>query len=87
MRYLSYFLLIAINSLLLAGCATHYASEEIADPYGFFSGLWHGFIIIFSFLGFIFWDDVYIIGEPNTGIFYHVGFILGVMGFFGSAND
>jgi hypothetical protein len=61
-------------------------AEEIGDPYGFFSGLWHGYIIVFSFFGWLFVDGVFIIGQPNTGLFYYIGFGLGVMSFFGSAN-
>jgi len=86
MRRLNYILFVVLVSLALAGCAHHFAPEEIGDPYGFFSGLWHGYIIIFSFFGWLFLDDVYIIGHPNTGLFYYIGFALGVMSFFGSAN-
>ncbi|BDW12333.1 hypothetical protein PSHI8_24170 [Polynucleobacter sp. SHI8] len=87
MRYLKPIFYIVLISLVLTGCAHHYAPEEIGDPYGFLSGLWHGYIVIFSFLGWLFLDDVYIIGQPNTGLFYYIGFVMGVMGFFGSANQ
>jgi hypothetical protein len=86
MKNWKYITFIFFVTLVLAGCAHHYAPEEIGDPYGFFSGLWHGYIIIFSFLGWLFVNDVYIIGHPNTGLFYYFGFALGVIGFFGSSN-
>jgi hypothetical protein len=86
MRRLDYILFMVLVSLSLAGCAHHFAPEEIGDPYGFFSGLWHGYIIFFSFLGWLFVDDVYMIGQPNTGLFYYIGFGLGLMGVLGSAN-
>lgn len=74
----------------LASCANHYTPEAVADPYGFFSGLWHGFIFMFSVIGlFISWlasllaldvlSDVQIIGRPNTGLWYYVGFALGLL--------
>ena len=28
----------------IAGCAAHYGVSEVHDPYGFFSGIWHGMI-------------------------------------------
>jgi hypothetical protein len=72
----------------LAGCASHYAPETYSDPYGFFSGLWHGAIAtltitvnIFSWLlsliGIDLFRDIQIIGRPNTGFFYYTGFALG----------
>jgi len=87
MMYGRYIPFVVFIGLLLTGCAHHNAPEEIVDPYGFFSGLWHGYIIVFSFLGWLFVDDVFIIGQPNTGLFYYIGFVLGLMGFFGSANQ
>lgn len=77
--------------LSLAGCAHHYTREASADPYGFLSGLWHGFIVCCSVLGvFISWcaglfgidvlSSVQIIGRPNTGFWYYVGFAVGILG-------
>lgn len=68
--------LVFVTALLLSGCAHHYAG--VPEPYGFFSGLWHGLIFVFSLIGYLFLDGVYIIGEPNTGFFYYVGFVLGL---------
>lgn len=72
----------------LAGCATHNAQDVIQSPYGFFSGLWHGAIAtltitvnitswLFSLFGIDFLKDVQIIGRPNTGFFYYLGFFFG----------
>jgi len=76
--------------LFLASCASHYAPETIADPYGFFSGLWHGAISgltitvnviswLLSLVGINFFQDVQIIGRPNTGFFYYCGFFIGFL--------
>jgi hypothetical protein len=73
---------------VLVGCASHYSPENIADPYGFFSGLWHGAIAgititvniiswMLSLVNISFLQDIQIIGRPNTGFFYFVGFALG----------
>ena len=72
----------------LSACATHGRPETYAEPFGFFSGIWHGLIagititvnIISWFLhlfGVEFLRDVQIIGRPNTGFGYYAGFILG----------
>jgi hypothetical protein len=74
--------------LLLSGCAAHYSGESINDPYGLFSGIWHGAISsltitvnllswLLSFLGIDFLSSVQIIGRPNTGFFYYLGFAIG----------
>jgi hypothetical protein len=74
--------------LVLTGCASHFSPDRIGDPYGFFFGLWHGAIAtltitiniiswLLSLVGIEFLQDVQIIGRPNTGFFYFVGFALG----------
>ena len=74
--------------MVLAGCASHYSPKNIADPYGFFSGIWHGAIAILtitvniiswvlSLVDISFLQDIQIIGRPNTGLFYYIGFAIG----------
>ena len=81
-------LLSILSVLLLSGCAHHYDPELYYEPYGFFSGLWHGAIAgltitvnilswILSLIGISFFHDVQIIGRPNTGFFYYLGFLFG----------
>ena len=69
--------LVLIN---LTACAP---SGHQSPPSGFISGLWHGFIIIFSLIGKLFGMDVGIYAENNTGFFYWLGFIIGIGGFGG----
>jgi len=89
------FSLLIILSLLLSGCAKHYTPELWSDPYGFFCGIWHGIILPYSLVinliswflslfGVDFLSDVQIIGKPNTGFFYYLGFFFGMggLGFF-----
>jgi hypothetical protein len=83
-------LLMIFLLIVLTGCAHHYLPETFADPYGFFSGIWHGAIFsitlmvnilswLLSLVGITFLDDIQIIGRPNTGIWYYVGFFLGLV--------
>jgi len=90
------YLFIFITLLLLSGCAKHYTFEAYSDPYGFFSGIWHGFIFPYalianivswalSLFGISFLADVQIIGRPNTGFFfYYIGFFLGLSSYGGA---
>lgn len=82
---------------LLIGCAEHYTSQAWADPYGFFSGIWHGIIFpltcivniiswMLSLIGVSFLNDIEIAGRPNIGLWYYVGFILGI-GILSSQNS
>ena len=70
---------ICIAMLLLASCATQ-PYPSAADPPGFFSGLLHGFLIFFSFIGSLF-TDYRIYAFPNSGGWYDFGFLIGA-GFF-----
>ncbi len=76
---------------LVSGCARHYSGgATYADPYGFFSGIWHGLIFPYSvianiiswllaLIGVDFLSEVQIIGRPNTGfLFYYLGFLFGL---------
>ena len=63
----------------LAGCA-HQPPPPAADTPGFWMGLLHGFLMLFSLIGSIF-TDVRIYAYPNSGGWYDFGFVLGVMVF------
>ena len=76
--------------LVLSGCAAHYTPEAIEDPYGFFSGIWHGAIAgltitinilswLLSLVGISLLSDIQIMGRPNTGLFYYTGFFAGFL--------
>ena len=84
-------------AVALAGCATQYAPETFADPYGFLSGLLHGILFplallatiwswILSLVGISFLDSVTLIGRPNTGLWYYVGFGFSLFVDFGGAQ-
>ncbi|HOK25529.1 MAG TPA: hypothetical protein P5320_10870 [Bacteroidales bacterium] len=74
--------------LLFTGCAR---SEDVGaclsgHTYGFFGGLWHGFIAPFDFIGMLFNDNITMYAQNNNGALYALGFLLGSggWGFFGS---
>ena len=107
-------LLMALGvALLVSACATHSGYETNSDgtvePYGFFSGMWHGLILPFAvFFAILFnvlvnivhliswtadlvfgpknglplsfhWLDFFdFVGQPNTGFFYYVGYLIGL---------
>ncbi len=72
-------LLICLAAVLLTGCAEPVdLSENVTrKPDGFFHGLLHGFILLFSFIGSLFSDNIAIYNANNTGGFYDFGFLVG----------
>lgn len=75
---------ILVALLLFVGCATQ-SIEPNPNPPGFWHGLLHGFILLFSFIASLFTDHT-IYAFPNTGGWYNFGFLLGVMSFFGGSG-
>lgn len=100
------FLVIAVVTSLLAACASHKGFDSNPDgsiePYGLFSGIWHGLILPFALallilvevfkaglwvvnvgLGahhaeYLYYLDVNLVGQPNTGLFYYIGYLIGL---------
>jgi hypothetical protein len=81
---LGVFLAISLLVLFLAGCATQ-PQPEVVDLPGFWSGLLHGFLMLFSLIGSIF-TDVRIYAFPNSGGWYDFGFFLGASSFLGGGG-
>lgn len=61
----------------LVSCAS---PDYESQASGFFSGILHGFVIIFALIGKLFGADVGLYAEHNTGFFYWLGFIIGLGG-------
>jgi hypothetical protein len=55
-------------------------------PAGFWAGLWHGLISLFTFIISLFNDQVGIYEINNSGWSYNLGFILGIMIFYGGST-
>jgi len=85
-----HYLIIIMIILFLSSCAKHNASPiYIPEPYGFFSGIWHGFILpiallanliswLMSLVDIYIFTNIQIIGYPNTGFFYYIGVFFGL---------
>jgi hypothetical protein len=83
-RRLLIFAAIGGAALLLAACATQPPPQDVSPP-GFFSGLLHGFLILFSFIASLF-TDFRIYAFPNSGGWYDFGYLLGAMAFLGGGG-
>ena len=59
---------------------------EEEKPAGFWMGLWHGFIVLFTFIISLFTDKVSVYEVHNKGHLYDLGFLLGIMIFFGGSG-
>ena len=75
--------ILLLGVLVLCGCANQ-PPPNAYDPPGFFSGLIHGFSILFSLIGSIFMD-IRIYAFPNSGFFYDFGYLIGAAMFLGGA--
>jgi hypothetical protein len=77
--------------LLVLGCAAG-PNELSGTPdgggstAGFWVGLWHGFIVLFTFIISLFNDGLSVYDVHNSGHLYDLGFVLGVMMFFGGGG-
>jgi len=78
-------LLLAMVLLVFTSCAP--GNEEfVLEPAGFWMGLWHGFISLFTFIISLFNENVNIYEVSNNGGWYNFGFIFGVSIFFGGSS-
>jgi hypothetical protein len=68
-----------------AGCA-HQPNPVLPNPPGFFSGLLHGCLMLFSLIGSVF-TDVRIYAFPNSGFLYDLGFLIGASSFLGGGGS
>ena len=75
---------VCVGTVVLSGCATQPPPPETGAP-GFFTGLLHGFLILFNFLVGLF-GDVRVYAYPNAGGWYDLGFVLGAMMFLGGGG-
>lgn len=78
--------------MVLAGCAagpntaalTTASDGSIA---GFWLGFWHGMIVPITFIISLFSDSVSIYEIHNSGVWYNLGFVFGLGGFFGGSTS
>lgn len=75
-------LVLMLIIIVLTGCAdvAQIQITTTSEPYGFFSGLWHGMVLPLSIWGSLLSDNIAIYGINNTGWWYDFGFIIGCFG-------
>jgi hypothetical protein len=80
--------LAALGLVLLLGLAGCAPGDErfVASPAGFWAGLWHGLILLVTFIISLFSDGVQVYEASNSGGLYDLGFLLGVAMFFGAGG-
>jgi hypothetical protein len=75
------FLLIGVIvvSVVIVGCAEKGGVDQVigSHTYGFWSGLLHGFIAPFDFIGMLFSDHIVMYAPNNNGAWYAFGFLIG----------
>jgi hypothetical protein len=81
------FLSVLFILVIITGCAQSEAVNQClkGHTYGFFGGLWHGFIAPFDFIAMLFNNNITMYAQNNNGGLYALGFLLGSggWGFFG----
>lgn len=77
-----------LGTLALGGCAPgpHPVVGSVDGLPGFWAGLWHGFITLFTFVISLFSDKVAIYETANSGHLYDLGYVLGLMLFWGGSS-
>lgn len=72
-------IVIVLGSTVLSGCAHQPTPSDFNDPPSFFMGIIHGFLILFSLIGGFFNDDIRVYAFPNSGWWYDLGYVIGVV--------
>ena len=74
--------------LFFSSCAREVEIDDCIDGkvYGFWMGIWHGMISLFTMFISIFNPDVKMYGVNNSGTWYDLGFLLGCLTFYGGGS-
>ncbi|MCW3785056.1 hypothetical protein [Plebeiibacterium sediminum] len=83
MKYLKLTCIIIFIFFFLSSCIPGGGSYNPAEPAGFFSGIWHGWIAPFSLILSIFNKSISIYEINNTGWWYDFGFYISIISGFG----
>lgn len=78
-KLIIFFFCLFILILVASSCAPGNTRFIEAKPAGFWAGLWHGLIIIITFIISLFSDSVEMYEVANSGGWYNFGFLLGAM--------
>lgn len=78
--------LASILSLGLAGCVPGDGSCTAADPAGFWSGIWHGWVAPVSLVWGLLDPAVRVYEAQNTGWWYDFGYYMAIISGFGGLS-
>ena len=80
MNYKKMFVLstLTFGIFLLSGCTAN-NDMYVSEAAGFWAGLWHGMIVVVTFIISLFTDSVGIYEINNSGVWYDLGFVLGIL--------
>lgn len=78
--------MLVMAMLLLSGCVPGDGSKTPDDPAGFFSGVWHGWIALFSLIYSLFNSRIGIYEVYNTGFWYDLGYYMAIVSGFGGLS-
>jgi hypothetical protein len=73
------FFLMAAAICFFASCTAGDERFTTEAPAGFWYGLWHGIIVVISFIISLFSDTVRVYELNNNGAWYDFGFVLGII--------
>ena len=79
--------MLAAVATLMAGCAAGTQRYSTDHPAGFWAGLWHGAISVVTLVVHVFSKEVRVYEIDNTGGWYDLGFLLGVIGIWGGGSS
>ena len=83
------FLAVLVCVIIFSGCAAGpnplkgEPMDSADKPAGFWRGLWHGIIVVITFVVSWFSSSVSVYEVHNNGFWYNLGFLIGVSGTFG----
>jgi hypothetical protein len=78
---------VGLATISLAACTAGDPRFTVQDPAGFFEGLWHGIISLFTLIVSMFSENVRFYEVDNTGVGYDAGFLLGVLLVYGGGGS
>lgn len=74
------FLIASIVVFIIVGFSACAPKGYTSNEAGFFSGIWHGLIFLFSLIGKLFGADIGLYAMNNSGFWYWLGFLFGMGG-------
>ena len=83
---------VVVFAVLLSSCAagtnphTDTPRESAEEPAGFWLGLWHGMIILVTFVVSLFKSSIGVYEVHNAGWSYNLGFLLGILIVYGGSS-